>query len=241
MQAGTKSSTSRKGREPQNCRSCGRALDASSTLRKYCSVDCRKRLEFVLHFSEPLLWKLWCVKATMRFESSTVVLDILIPGASGVCRYLGARSPGQPPAEALMQLLDRLNRVWDEQRSAHRFSPHSFGLARDAASTREDAFQETVAPARFSVDCERRLRRMGFDPREGLPTAADVKAAYRRLAKVCHPDLGGKHEKMITLTKAFQDLTTFLRSTSASMPQHRHTRRAFWTYSAKRGRWSPPD
>jgi hypothetical protein len=81
---------------------------------------------------------------------------------------------------------------------------------------------------------------LGFDPREGLPTAAHVKAAYRRLAKVHHPDLGGNHEKMIALIKAFQDLTTFLGSTNAWRPKRRHSVRDFWAFSAKRGRWSPP-
>jgi len=44
----------------------------------------------------------------------------------------------------------------------------------------------------------------------GLPPYASldaIKSKFRKLAKICHPDLGGDHDKMIELLGTYRQLT----------------------------------
>jgi len=49
---------------------------------------------------------------------------------------------------------------------------------------------------------EREERELLSLPVEGVLEAAQIKAAYRRIAKKAHPDVGGSHEQFVRLTQA---------------------------------------
>jgi hypothetical protein len=176
------------------------------------------------------------VKAALRFNTSRVVIDLLLPGQHGVFRYVGLRTPRQSPADAIGALIDRLNEEW-ERRRVGRFSAPGFGQDRDGIVTQAEAFGEQ----RHDLTADRRLRRFGFDPRKGFPNLIALKRAYRRLAKECHPDVGGSHESMLRLNKTYEQLKAIVESGGGSVAKRRVSRFAYWAYHCKTGRWSPPN
>jgi curved DNA-binding protein CbpA len=87
----------------------------------------------------------------------------------------------------------------------------------------------------------------------GVPadaTAEQIKAAFRRQAKQCHPDAGGSHEQMVHLLAAFEILSDpeqravydALRQAGEPKPEQQATyeqakREAEAVYAARGGNW----
>jgi hypothetical protein len=66
---------------------------------------------------------------------------------------------------------------------------------------------------------------------------AKIKASYKKLAKIYHPDVGGDAEKFKRLNEAHQQMLLW-----AENPQYT-SRKALvdcWSYDAYTNRWSPP-
>ena len=59
---------------------------------------------------------------------------------------------------------------------------------------------------------EKRYRESLNLPITGALKKAEIKAAYRRVAQKSHPDMGGKHEQFIFITKARDALLAFISS-----------------------------
>ena len=70
---------------------------------------------------------------------------------------------------------------------------------------------------------------------EGL--TLKVKSAYKKLAKIYHPDMGGDEEKFKKLNDAHQHMRLW-----AEDPQFtsRKTLIDCWSYDGSTNRWSPP-
>jgi DnaJ-class molecular chaperone len=64
-----------------------------------------------------------------------------------------------------------------------------------------------------------------------------IKSAYKRLAKVHHPDVGGDAEKFKKLNEAHQKMLGW-----AENPQYTAKRALVdcWSYDGTTNRWSPP-
>jgi len=57
-------------------------------------------------------------------------------------------------------------------------------------------------PHHFQKNDEKRYRDLLNLPIDGALESSKIKAAYRKIAKKAHPDVGGKHEHFIQLTQA---------------------------------------
>ncbi len=64
-----------------------------------------------------------------------------------------------------------------------------------------------------------------------------IKSAYKKLAKVHHPDMGGDAEKFKKLNDAHQQMLLW-----AENPQFtsRKALNGCWSYDASTNRWAPP-
>ena len=81
---------------------------------------------------------------------------------------------------------------------------------KDALYLREESFKkQQKAQKQFFSDVknynkssELEYRELLSLPKEGALEISQIKAAYRRIIKVVHPDAGGSHERFIEITKA---------------------------------------
>ena len=66
---------------------------------------------------------------------------------------------------------------------------------------------------------------------------AKIKTAYKRMAKIHHPDMGGDAEKFKKLSEAHQQMLTW-----AENPQFtsRKVLNDCWSYDGSSNKWSPP-
>jgi hypothetical protein len=64
-----------------------------------------------------------------------------------------------------------------------------------------------------------------------------IKAAYKKLAKIYHPDVGGDTEKFKRLNEAHQQMLLW-----AKNPQFisRKALVSCWSYDSSTNRWAPP-
>jgi hypothetical protein len=92
---------------------------------------------------------------------------------------------------------------------------------------------------RFSK-CEResmKLLQLKMEELISDGNVAKIKASYKKLAKIYHPDMGGDAEKFKRLNEAHQQMLLW-----AENPQYT-SRKALvdcWSYDAATNRWSPP-
>ena len=85
--------SSKKGR----CLACGATLN--SARRKYCSIDCRKRLLYKLDVRTGLIRALNAKYATFYFSEVMIIMDMLPYGSEQIFSFFYPRSPGSKPAE----------------------------------------------------------------------------------------------------------------------------------------------
>ena len=82
-----------------------------------------------------------------------------------------------------------------------------------------------------------KLLQLGFNELISEGHITKIKAAYKKMAKVHHPDMGGDAEKFKKLNEAHQQMLLW-----AENPQFT-SRRALidcWSYDSLTNRWAPP-
>lgn len=92
---------------------------------------------------------------------------------------------------------------------------------------------------RFSKDEKESIRLLNLELNEIMSEKkiSNIKAAYKKLAKIHHPDVGGDTEEFKKLNDAHQQMLSW-----AENPQF-SSRKALigcWSYDASTGRWAPP-
>jgi DnaJ domain len=172
-----------------------------------------------------------------------VVLDVLPIWSQDISRFLYRRPGGKKPAEDLKYLVLQSGNEW--YKLVHNRTSRSYAsLFLLKKNHKKELNPKSIRPdkklkprlSRFERECLKLLEL----PAEDLFSKSNVvkiRSAYKRLAKVYHPDLGGDTEKFKKLNAAHQQMLLW-----AENP-HFTLRKALldcWSYDGATNKWSPP-
>ncbi|MFO7461836.1 MAG: J domain-containing protein [Desulfatiglandales bacterium] len=225
----------------KKCRSCG--TSHIGTGRRYCSKECRQQMAWVLSLSNGLLKAFNARYAAFSFDNSFVVLDVLPVWSRQISRFLSRRTSGKKPADDLKRLILRSGDEW------YRLVNNRTSKSYASLYLLQRNHNEAIAPESIKPDERKRprLTRQEKDSMKLLKLKLEelfsavhvnsIKRAYKQLAKVHHPDVGGDAEKFKRLNDAHQHMLLW-----AENP-HFTSRKALtdcWSYDGATNRWSPP-
>lgn len=208
--------------------------------KKYCSVACRQALRSKLDMRTGLLQALNTRYATFYFSDIMIIMDILPYGFKEICSFFYPRSPGARPGDDFSTMSNILGESWwaEKRRTNKRYlaSMHVLTLANHnrvpAKAVRPNA---TVTPHIKTAS----LVYLNLNKTDLFSPELDriVKKAYRKQAKIFHPDIGGDAGIFRKINQAYEDLSkwadnpTFIR------------RRGFpdkWFYDGSANKWIQP-
>ena len=223
------------------CLSCGEP--GISPRRRYCSNECRQQMLWVLSLSKGLLKIFNTRYASFSFNKDLVILDILPGWSKDISRFSQERTPGKKPAEDLKDLILQYGREWyhiiDNNNSKSYASlfllKKNFNgkIAEGAIKPSNNLRPRFSKHEKESV----KLLQLGLDELITEKQTERIKAAYKKLAKIHHPDMGGDPEKFKRLNEAHQKMILW-----AKNPQFT-SRKALidcWSYDSSTNRWAPP-
>lgn len=233
-----KSLTALKGGKTYRCLSCGATENMGR--RRYCSMDCRQRLRLKLDMRTGLIQALNVRFATFYFSDLTIVMDLLTYGSKEIYSFFYPRSPGKKPAEDFSNMADMLGNTWwtEKRRTQKRYLASQRVL--DGA-VRNQAPLLSVRPILISLPAIRDVSLQHLDLKKSdlmdpqLKTL--VRNAYRRQAKLFHPDVGGDAPTFMKIHQAYEDMIHW-----AENPTYVQ-RRGFpdkWLYDGNQNRWLQP-
>ena len=223
------------------CISCGK--DLTKPQRRYCSEECRKQIDWVLSLSKGLLRAFNARYAAFSFSDDYVILDVLPVWSKVISRFVCDRTPDNKPAEDLKNLILEAGREWHHQLENNKSKSYASLFLLDK-SHKKNIDLGSIKPnrkifPRLSNRENACLKVLRLN-RKDLCTdghVVKINSAYRRMAKVHHPDRGGDAEKFKQLNEAHKQMLLW-----AENPQYT-SRRALqdcWSYDASTNRWSPP-
>ena len=211
--------------------------------RRYCSAECRQQVHWVLSLSKGLLRTLNARYAAFSFSRDHVILDVLPVWSKGISRFIGQRTPGKKPAEDLKRLILEAGREWHHLVNNNTSRSYA-SLSLLEKSHQKDINPDSIKPSRrdrvrlskYEKDCLKilKLERDDLSSQDYLGT---IKSAYKKMAKLHHPDMGGDAEKFKQLKKAHDQMLLWTEN-----PQYT-SRKALedcWSYDGYTCRWSPP-
>ncbi len=223
------------------CLSCGK--EPIKPGRRYCSKECRQQINWVLSLSKGLLKAFNARYAAFSFTEDHVVLDVLPFWSKGISRFVLDRADSRKPAEDLKNLILESGSKWHHmvENNTSRSYASLFLLEKNQ---KQNIDPETIKPDRksrlkLSKQEKKCLKILKLD-REDLSSEGQkvkIKAAYKKMAKVHHPDIGGDAEKFRQLNDAHKQMLMW-----AENPQYtsRKALRNCWSYDGATNRWSPP-
>jgi len=233
--------TSKASRGKKHCLACG--SNSMRTGRRYCSSECRDQMLWVLSLSKGLLIAFNARYAAFSFDQNFVVLDILPVWSQDISRFLYRRPGGKKPAEDLKTLVLQSGNEW--YRLVHNRTSKSYAsLFLLKKNHKKELNPKSIRPdrklkprlSRFERECLKLLE-LQMEELFSESHVAKIRSAYKRLAKVYHPDLGGDAEKFKKLNAAHQQMLQW-----AENP-HFTLRKALldcWSYDGATNKWSPP-
>ncbi len=185
----------------------------------------------------------FCKTGSFFFTSDHVVLDVLPVWSDGVSRFMMNRKKGNKPADDLKTLILECGEKWHSMVSHNTSQSYaSFYLATE--NLKKGVSPDSIQPDRTAKprlsETERRYIRVLHIKKSDLvkDSSMDViKRAYKKMAKVYHPDAGGDEDKFKLLNEAHQKMLLW-----AENPQYtcRRALKGCWAYDGNTGRWSPP-
>lgn len=225
----------------KKCLSCGTTRIGKG--RRYCSKECRRQMAWVLSLSNGLLRAFNARYAAFSFDKSFVVLDVLPVWSQQISRFLTRRTYGKKPAEDLKRLILQSGNEW------YHLVNNRTSKSYASLCILQRNHGKGIPPGSIKPD-ERKRPRLSRQERESMKLlklkleelfsaghVSKIKTAYKRLAKVHHPDVGGEAEKFRKLNEAHQQMLLW-----AEDP-HFTSRKALmdcWSYDGATNRWSPP-
>jgi hypothetical protein len=223
------------------CLSCGK--DHIKPGRRYCSKECRLQINWVLSLSKGLLKAFSARYAAFSFTENHVILDVLPIWSKGISRFVLERANGRKPAEDLKNLILESGREWHHMVENHNSRSYA-SLFLLEKNQKKNINPETIKPnrkdrLRLSKQEKKCLKILKLE-REDLSSEGQkvkIKAAYKKMAKVHHPDIGGDAEKFRQLSDAHRQMLIW-----AENPQYtsRKALQDCWSYDGTTNRWSPP-
>lgn len=225
-------------KQTNTCLSCGTSKNIGA--RKYCSIQCRQRLRYKLDIRTGLLKALNAKYATFYFTKEVIVMDMLPYGSMEILSYIFPRTMGKKPADDFSKMADILGNAWwaEKNRTKKNYlaTRHVFQqAAKNKLSTRSIKPVENKIPTiEKTALVYLKLGRPDLDSPELNKT---IKNAYRKQAKIHHPDRGGEPESFRKIRAAYEQLITW-----AECPSFIN-RRGFpdkWFYEGNKNKWVQP-
>jgi hypothetical protein len=232
-----KKSKSKTG-DQNHCLSCGATEDMKN--RRYCTLKCRQQLRQKLNTRSGLLQALNTRYATFYFSDTMIIMDVVPHGIKEIFRYTSLRFAGNAPSEDFSQMTNILGNAWwaEEQRTAKKYlaSRHVLELGERCVIT-----PALMRPKLIKVPTIKTAAMNYLEIDKADINSAElskiIKNAYRRQAKIHHPDAGGHAQTFRKLHAAYMELLrwadnpTFIR------------RRGFpdkWYYDSDNQKWVQP-
>ncbi|RJR19495.1 MAG: J domain-containing protein [Desulfobacteraceae bacterium] len=229
------------GNRTRKCLSCGK--DLVRPQRKYCGPECRDGMSWVLSLSNGLLRTFNARYAAFSFTSCHVILDVLPAWSKLVSRFSSERVNGNTPAEDLKNLVLDWGRAW------HGLVENHTSRSRASLKILEENLAEGIRPdtlrpvskqrPRLSREQREYLRILGVDAKdlERPSCGIRINSAFRRMAKLHHPDIGGDEEKFKLINEAHKQMLYW-----SENPQFTSKRalQDCWSYDGATNRWRPP-
>jgi hypothetical protein len=225
----------------RSCVACGNTgIDGR---RRYCSSDCRRQMMWVLSLSNGLLSIFNTRYASFSFSRLQVVLDILPAWSKEISRFTHKRTPGRKPADDLKTLiLDSGNEYYTIIADKKSRSFASQSLLKKNSNSRIPV--KSIKPGsktspRLSKAEKESLKRLKLKLEEVLSgeKTARIKSAYKKMARIHHPDMGGDAAEFRKLKDAHETMLMW-----AENP-HYTSKKALegcWSFDSSSGRWIPP-
>lgn len=224
--------------KPGRCLSCGTTENMGR--KRYCSMECRQKLHQRLEMRCGLLQALNTRYATFYFSDRLIIMDILPWGEREIYSFLYPRTDGKSPGEDFGRMADILGETWwDEQRRTkkrHAATLHVLGNA-----VRNRVMVDDVKPHITQIPSVNHSSLVYLDIEksdlrsEGLRST--IRSAYRRQAKIHHPDLGGDAEMFRKIYNAYEELLNW--TENPSFIRHRGFPDK-WFYEGGKDRWFQP-
>jgi hypothetical protein len=222
----------------KRCLSCG--TPAITGRQRYCSAECRQRLQFKLDLRTGLIQALNAHYATFFFSDEQIFMDVLPYGTRDTFRFFYPRSPGKKPAEDFSTMANILGGIWwsEKDRSKKDYLA-SYRVLQQAL--RNDMSVVSVKPMVKCAPSVGKTHLVHLNLDRAALTSPDlkrmIKAAYRQEAKKNHPDVGGEPETFRRIHEAYEELSGW-----ADNPTYIRYR-GFpdkWFYDRGRNRWNQP-
>jgi len=231
-----KSNTNEQGQH--RCLSCGTTEDMKN--RRYCSMKCRQKLRQKLNIRSGLLQALNTRYATFYFSDTMIIMDVVPHGIKEIFRYTRMRSTGNPPSEDFSKMTDMLGNAWweEEQRTTKKYlaSRHVLELA-----TRCLISPVLMRPRLIKIPTIKTaaMNCLEIDKADinSDQLSKIIKNAYRRLAKIHHPDLGGHAQTFRKLHAAYMELLRWADNPTFICRRGFHDK---WYYDGDNKKWVQP-
>ncbi len=225
----------------RRCLSCG--TTEMNGGRRYCSAGCREQILWVLSLAKGLLRVFNARYAAFTFDQNRVFLDILPLRSREISRFTCRRRNGRKPAEDLKDLILQSGEEWHEMVSHHNSKGYAslFLLQKNHDHTvPPDALMpdHRVSP-RFSRTEKESMKalRIGVNELLSKSSTEKIRSAYKRMAKVHHPDKGGRAEDFRRLTEAHDQMLFWAENPRFTA---RKALSGCWSYDGYTNRWVPP-
>jgi hypothetical protein len=228
-------------RRTRRCLACG--TEDIKPARRYCSKQCRQRLIWTLSLSKGLLITLNTRYAAFSFTENYVALDVMPTWSNRISRFVYERKSGYPPANALKELVLEAGNEWYKKRSrriSRSFSSQSILEEKAQHNINPDSIKPNKSRVpRLSAEQKKALRRLDINMDRLVfgDYVREIKKAYREMAKVYHPDMGGDGERFKEINMAHE---LMIRWTEDPKFQSNIALPGCWSYNGYQNIWSPP-
>ena len=224
----------------RTCLSCG--TEEMKKGRRYCSKECRQKVNWVLALSKGLLITLNARYAAFSFTREMVMLDVYPSWSKDISRFTYGRKDGQKPAEDLKCLVVEWGREWhrlvNNKNSRSRAShPDQQDQSERYSSRRRQTLQTRPAQTVPNGSTSLKILQLSRDDLSSESSNERIKSAYKKMAKIHHPGRRGRRRILQTAENAHEQMLHW-----AENPQYtfRKALEGCWFYDGYTGRWSPP-
>lgn len=220
------------------CLSCGIAMKGKK--RRYCSVDCRKRLRRKLTMQTGLLKALHAKYATFYFTEPFIIMDLLPYGEKNLFSFIYPRSKGNQPADDFIQMATALGNLWWAEKKR---TNKEYLASRQVLTVAEQTENRigSIKPVELKIPSVKGSSllylKLGKTDLESREYQTVIKRKYWKEAKKHHPDMGGDPDVFRKIYKAYEDLLnwadhpTFIKR--LGFPDK-------WFYNGRQNRWVQP-
>lgn len=208
--------------------------------RKYCSIKCRQRLRYKLDIRTGLLKALNAKYATFYFTQDVIILDMLPYGSKEIFSYILPRTIGKKPAEDFSKMADILGNAWwaEKNRTKRNYLATRHVFKQASANNRS---VHSIKPIENRIPKIEKTAliylKLGRADLNSMELKKTIKNAYRKQAKIHHPDYGGDTESFRRIHTAYEQLIAWAKNPSFI------NRRGFqdkWFYDGSTNKWVQP-